>query len=165
MPLTYEPLATTTLGSDQATVSFTSISGSYTDLILVIFVRNTNASTDRQILVQFNSDTGSNYSYTDIRGLGSSAASGGGTSTSSILCGLVEDADDNYSISRINVMNYSNTTTNKTLVSRGDSSGNRTDATVGLWRSTAAITSIQLSTNEDSYKSGSTFTLYGIKAA
>jgi hypothetical protein len=62
-------------------------------------------------------------------------------------------------------MNYANTTTFKTHISRSNNSSNFVMATVGLWRSTAAITSITLLTNTaDTFSVGSTFTLYGIKA-
>jgi hypothetical protein len=35
MAITYEPIATTTLGTAAASVTFSSISGAYTDLVLV----------------------------------------------------------------------------------------------------------------------------------
>jgi len=62
-------------------------------------------------------------------------------------------------------MNYANSTTNKTVLSRGNNTGNHTIAYVGLWRSTAAITSMLLGTTGSTWMAGSTFTLYGIKAA
>ena len=65
---TYTPLSTTTLGSAQATVTFSSISGSYTDLVLVMNTIGTSAGGDVQ--VQFNSDTASNYSCTILYGTG-----------------------------------------------------------------------------------------------
>ena len=65
-------------------------------------------------------------------------------------------------------MNYSNTTTNKTVLARGnnasDASYPGTEAFVGLWRSTAAINRIDFSSNSKTWNAG-TFTLYGIKAA
>jgi hypothetical protein len=62
-------------------------------------------------------------------------------------------------------MNYSNTTTNKTALIRGNNAALFTDATVGVWRSTAAITSITLASDGAAFDSGSTFNLYGIAAA
>jgi hypothetical protein len=143
MPTTYEPIATTTLGSDTANVTFSTISGSYTDLILVLSAKG--SVNDRSVLLQFNSDTGSNYSATYVFGSGSSASSG------------------RYTI--MNIQNYSNSTTYKTLVGRESVASIGVDAVVGLWRSTNAITTIKLLLNEGNFKSGSTFTLYGIKAA
>ena len=59
------------------------------------------------------------------------------------------------------IMNYSNTTTYKTMIARGG--GNRYVDFVGnLWRSTAAITSITIG---PSWSNGCVITLYGIKAA
>ena len=165
MATTYEPIASQTLGSDSSTVSFTSIGADWTDLIVVIHARNTNASTDRQIYCRFNGDSGSNYSYTDIRGNGSAVTSNRGSSTTFILSGLAEDADDAYSISVIQVMSYASTSVYKTTLVAGASAGNRVDRTVGLWRDTSAVTSIDLALNGDSYKAGSTFSLFGIKAA
>jgi hypothetical protein len=70
------------------------------------------------------------------------------------------------STSIINVMNYANTTTYKTSISRGNNSANRVRAYVALWRNTAAITSIQIITNGAiNFATGSTFTLYGIASA
>jgi hypothetical protein len=63
-------------------------------------------------------------------------------------------------------MNYSNTTTYKTWLSRSGASDRATEALVGLWRSTSAITTIALSIDAGAtYSTGSTFTLYGIAAA
>lgn len=75
---------------------------------------------------------------------------------------------DSFSVNVINVENYSNTTTNKTVIARSNSSSSiaGTVAVAGLWRSTSAITSITVfCTNGSNIKAGSTFSLYGIKAA
>jgi hypothetical protein len=65
----------------------------------------------------------------------------------------------------VNIINYSNTTTYKTLLGRGNTSASRIQATVGLWRSTSAINRIDLNIQGDNFAVGSTFTLYGIAAA
>jgi hypothetical protein len=62
MTATYEKIATTTLGSTTATVTFSSISGAYTDLVLV--ERLVKSITGGSLQVRFNSDTGTNYSAT-----------------------------------------------------------------------------------------------------
>ena len=72
------------------------------------------------------------------------------------------------SVQILQLMNYSNTTTYKTILSRTNAAANGVDATVGLWRSTSAITSIEIGKNSGmsgTFQIGSTFTLYGIKAA
>lgn len=165
MAVTYDKIATTTLGSAQTTVSFSSIPQTYTDLIVII---NAKANTGGVIgqLAQFNGDTGANYSFTYLNGNGSSASSGRVTGTTNQawadLAG--SSTSPNTIIAQIN--NYSNSTTYKTTISRGSDANNVAQAIVGLWRSTAAITSILLFPNSGiQFASGGTFTLYGIKAA
>jgi hypothetical protein len=163
MTATYEKIATTTLGSSSATVDFTSISGSYTDLILII--NCTTASGGDDLWIRVNSDTGTNYSLTQFYGDGSSTGSTRRTNFSRFM------ADNSYPSTTegfnqiVHFMNYSNTTTYKTFLSRANRAGHSTGATVGLWRSTSAITSINLLlAGSLSFASGSTFTIYGIKA-
>jgi ethanolamine utilization microcompartment shell protein EutL len=79
MAKTYEPIATTTLGSAAASYTFSSISGSYTDLILVVDA--TTTAGNRALQLVLNSDTGTNYSATYITGDGSSTASSRNSST------------------------------------------------------------------------------------
>ena len=163
MAVTYEPLATTTLGSSQSSVDFTSISGSYTDLIVIC---NAKGSTLINTRLRFNSDTGSNYSYTILGGNGSSAASFRTTSSTYAQINYYSYLETTQNVNHIvQIMNYSNATTYKTYLARGNNTANGFDAVVGLWRSTSAITTVTLSTNTGTFESGSTFTLYGIKSA
>jgi len=166
MTATYEKIATTTLGSSTATVTFSAISGSYTDLILVCQIAQVASNNSPRI--RFNSDTGSNYSYTYVKGNGSSAVSG---RDSNSTAGYLAETSGSTSLELItitHIMNYSNSATFKTHISRGNRASAETDATVGLWRSTSAITSISLAMGgsfpTNNFASGSTFTLYGIKA-
>jgi hypothetical protein len=117
--------------------------------------------------MRFNSDTGSNYSRTVLTGNGSSASSDRQTSVTSIgtdYNGYFDGSDFNQA-KIIQIMNYSNSTTYKTCLIRSNRAQSGTDAIVGLWRSTSAITSITLGANSLNFATGSTFTLYGIKAA
>jgi hypothetical protein len=163
MAITYEPIATTTLGTATATVTFSSISGSYTDLVLII--GGSNVSSDQGISSQVGNgsvDTGSNYSTTYILGDGANPASGRTTNATSMLVGRM---DANPSTSIIHYMNYSNTTTYKTVLGRGND-GTYVIQHVGLWRSTAAINTIAVANlNSVNFASGTVLTLYGIKAA
>ena len=165
MATTYEPIATTTLAnSTTQTVTFSSITGTYSDIVLVIN-GGMATTTNYAMSIRFNSDTGSNYSLTRIYGNGSSATSDRGSNQSYIYT-LAPGRDTLDATQIIQVMNYSNTTTNKTCLVRSNDAGYNTGAIVGLWRSTAAITSISVSPEfTANWKSGSTFTLYGIKAA
>jgi hypothetical protein len=166
MSSTYEKIATTTLGSAQATVTFSTITGTYTDLVLVI--GNLKVSTNTSSLtLQLNGDTGSNYSNTQLIGNGSAASSRRGSSLTSALNYITYGAASNTSegVVILNFQNYSNATTYKTTLIRANSAPNSVEATVNLWRNTAAITSITMGMQgSDTYSSGSTFTLYGIKA-
>jgi hypothetical protein len=157
---TYTPLATTTLGSDTASVTFSSISGSYTDLVLVV---NGGMATQGAIFARFNSDTGGNYSVTRLYGDGSTATSDRFSSAASMDVGFFQSNLSNNSI--IQIMNYSNATTYKTVLNRWNSPAYAA-AGVGLWRSTAAINAVTIyNTVSIDIKSGTTFTLYGIAAA
>lgn len=165
MALTYEPITTTTLTSAQATVTFSSISGSYTDIILITD-NDQSGGTQGNLFIQFNSDTGSNYSRTWLSGNGTSPFSGRESSQTKIgLTAYAYPQTTTRWIGAIHIQNYSNTTTNKTILVRGNNASIGVDAIVGLWRSTAAITSLTLSRSNDNFAIGSTFTLYGIKAA
>lgn len=156
----YTPIATTTLGSAAASYTFSSIPSTYTDLV-VIFSGKQGTSTDF-FSIQVNGDTGSNYSLTDLYGTGASAGSFRASNVTKI--GRLPVVND--SMAKINIMNYSNTTTYKTILSRGDSAADSTHAVVGLWRSTAAINSVTLVFDSGgTFATGSTFTLYGIAAA
>ena len=161
MTATYEAIATTTLGSAQSSVTFSSISGSYTDLVGIVVGQS---SASGNLLVELNSDTGSNYSATILFGDGTSADSARTTNATSINIG---DIDQNaISNNIVNFQNYSNATTYKTLLGRGNRQPTSVVAKVGLWRSTSAITTIKFSLSGGAtFNSGSTFTLYGIKAA
>ena len=164
MTATYEKIATTTLSSAAATVTFSSISGAYTDLVLVtdnIF----NTSNLAAAYLRFNSDTGTNYSYQSIQGTGTVANAERGSSQNVMYVARSFGGDQTHNI--INIMNYSNTTTNKTVLSRYGSAGSSSGvlAAIGLWRSTSAISTILMGIDGGyNFVSGATFTLYGIKA-
>jgi hypothetical protein len=162
MPTTYEPIATTTLGSATATVTFNSIAGTYTDLVLII--NGFDVDGNGYLTMRFNSDSGSNYSRTTLSGNGSTATSIR-NSNSTVLYPTIGPSSTNIGGDIIQIQNYSNSTTNKTVLFRGSQTGAATIAQVGLWRSTNAITSISISAASGNIGSGSMFTLYGIKAA
>ena len=161
---TYTQIASTTLGSAAASVTFSSIAGTYTDLVLIM--RYSNASADSAFL-RFNSDSGSNYSTTYLYGNGTTASS---TRESNYSLAYLDIFTSNSSgdtpISIVNVMNYANATTYKTLLNRNSHTEKGVSATVSLWRDTAAITSIYLANGSGGdFAAGSTFNLYGITAA
>jgi hypothetical protein len=169
MPKTYEPIATQTLGSASASVTFSSIPSTYTDLVLVINAGPTDGEEGAQF--RLNTDNGSNYSYTSLYGTGSTATSirasnlTAGRLTAGASAGATNTLTSNWIVQ---FMNYSNTTTNKTVISRDNiisGSYPAVETLVNLWRSTAAISTIELrQSGSGQYMAGSTFTLYGIKS-
>ena len=166
MPITYEPIATTTLGSDSTSVVFSSIPQTYTDLIMVFNGYNTVA-TAMDFEYEINSDSGNNYSETLLQGDGSSASSGRHSNYGGGIIGTIWSTGRATVIA--NFMNYANTTTYKTCLGRFSTpSGGVVGATVSLWRNTSAITSLnfnQPAGQSGKFASGSTFALYGIKSA
>ena len=166
---TYEAIATQTLGSAAASVTFSSISGAYTDLVLVVSGRSARAAADDSLYMQFNSDTGSNYSYTDFRGNGITTSSSRASSQTFFRPAANIDAASQpagtFTPVIISINNYSNTTTYKTALSRNNLAAGEVTAVVGLWRSTAAISTILVYAASANLATGSTFSLYGIKAA
>jgi len=167
MPITYEPIATTTLSTTQTTITFSSIAGTYTDIVFVASLKMANNT--YQPILRFNSDTGNNYSSTTVYGDGTSAGSARHTSQNGIYAnpGAGIGTAGNFNPWIINIQNYSNATTYKTTIARFNNSLSVVNAGVGLWRNTAAITTVTLTAESGSgdFQSGSTFTLYGIKSA
>ncbi len=156
---TYTPIASQTLSSAASSVTFSNIPQTYTDLVLVI---NGTSNQDDTVGLQFNSDTGTNYSATRLSGNGTTASSGRWSSISQSYYGVFYTTTTN---AIIDFQNYSNATTYKTFIARSNNASNDVRTTVGLWRNTAAITSIKLTFfGASTYSSGSTFNLYGIDA-
>lgn len=166
MPLTYEPIATTTLGSAQADITFTSIPGTYTDLVLVLN-GTTNTANGRTMYGQINSDTASNYSATLLAGDGTTASSSRASNQTFMYLAVITPSGSSPAMCIMNINNYANSTTNKTILSRASNvPDNAVRAYVNLWRKTPeAITSIKLYLNADSFGTGTVATLYGIRAA
>ena len=164
MASTYEPIATTTLGSAASSYTFSSIPSTYTDLRLVVTASTTTGANSGRADVTVNSDTGSNYSFTRLYGDGSSAGSYRRSNQTSFAEML--NSSSNFNPMYLDFMSYSNTTTYKTVLQNAFINASfRREVGVGLWRSTSAISSITITAFSDTFQTGSTFTLYGIKAA
>jgi hypothetical protein len=157
---TYVALDKVTVGTATASVTFSSISSAYTDLRIVL---NVTASSLVNGRMQFNGDTSALYSTTVLYGSGSVAASTRQSGQNSIWLDNT-DTGTNWCVTTIDVMNYSNSTTFKTALIRGNAASSQVDAHVGLWRNTNAITSLTLFPSSGTYSVGSTFSLYGIAA-
>ena len=162
MAKTYEPIATSTLGSAAATVTFSSIPATYTDLVLVAQVTANGGNDDMKL--NFNGDTNAYLSATYLYGNGTSGLSARRTSVVDVeldWTGIGTGRGQTV----IQIMNYANTSTYKTALARTDFADKGANAAVVLWRSTAAINAIKVLLPGQQFNAGSTFTLYGIKAA
>lgn len=152
-------IATTTLSSAATNITFSSISGSYTDLRLVL----TGTADSSTVYVQFNNDTASNYSMTRLDGDGSTASSTRQTSLSE--CRLYNMQTTTPSLHTLDIFSYAGST-NKTLLATTQSDNNGSGNIryyVQLWRNTAAITSVKLFFYSGTgFATGTTATLYGI---
>ena len=163
---TYESIATTTLGSATATVTFSSIPATYTDLIVVLGIAGLSAVETPKMY--FNGDTSALYTTTWISGHNTTAYSGRTTSQTSFYGIGAYNSGNSSGVSSIviQVPNYSNTTTYKSMLARNNSTDLSVDATVGLYRSTSAVSSISFIVHGgNTYSTGTVFSLYGIKAA
>jgi hypothetical protein len=161
---TYVALDKVTVGTATSTITFTGINQGYTDLVLV-YQGATAAAANMFVRVGNGSlDTGSNYSLTQIVGSGTSASSSRLSSQAEIKIteGLFVNTNEQCNII-MNFQNYSNTTTNKTLLSRANSAAIGVQAQVSLWRSTSAINTISVYASQN-FNTGTTISLYGIAA-
>jgi hypothetical protein len=165
MPATYEPIATTTLGSAAGSITFSSIGSSYTDLKLIIVGTTTsNAS----VYLNFNNDTTALYSQTHLAANGSAVMSGRTTGQTKII------SPPNYSFFNsvpsmiiCDIFSYAGATNKTSIVSAYlDKNGSgAVEIAVGLYRSTTAISRIDLTPQAGNFNTGTTTTLYGIKNA
>lgn len=171
---TYVALASVTAaGGGTSQLVMSSIPSGYTDLRLVI--SGITSTTGYAFTLQVNGDTGSNYSQTLISGNGSVAQSSrysNATNSSMYLGGWVNGYDSTAPTTiLVDFMNYSNSTTYKTILWRSSSATRNVEAGVMLWRGSTgsaaqAITSITVNAQSGStISSGSTFTIYGIANA
>jgi hypothetical protein len=165
MPATYEPIATTTLGSAASSITFSSISSAYTDLRLVLFVKTSGGD---DLRLRFNTSTTSVYSYTYLYGNGTSASSGYQTGTTYINpCQPSQLPTAQFSLITADIFSYAGST-NKTVLCTNSNDLNGSgvvERTVGLWRDTSAINQIVLSPASGQFSIGTTATLYGILKA
>ena len=167
MPITYEPIATTTLGSAAASITFSTIPATYTDLRLVLTFTTSLSCFPRLV---FNGDTAGNglYSYTILRGDGTTATSSRVTNSDQLQLHAAAVSTTIPSFISCDVFSYAGST-NKTILSTANQDYNGSggvQSLVGLRLSTSALTSVTLSTSNTAlYSIGTIATLYGIKNA
>ena len=168
---TYIPIATQKLASSVASITFSSIPQTYTDLILKMSVRTSTASVNSgAINITYNGDSASNYSLTIIAGLNSSQYcnhSYNNTYLPSMELSVASagNASNTFSAVEMYLSNYTTTSAKPMLLfggsSNSSSSQNWVSLEADLYRGASAISSITIAST-DSYVTGSRFDLYGI---
>ncbi len=165
----FESIATTTLSSSQATVSFTSIPATFKHLQLRVSAQAADSGGAFNIKARFNSDTGNNYALHRLIGDGSSPTSAGVASTGYARLGVLGSSDftNVFAANVVDILDYTNTNKYTTTRSLGGYDKNGATGFVmyhsSLWMNTAAITSIELTTDTGNLAQYSSFALYGIK--
>ena len=159
---TYTPIASQLLSTATASIHFTGIPQYYTDLVLICEAKTPSAN--EGLVMQFNNDVAGNYSYTQINGNGTTAATNEGVSQT--YARFANNHQTTGGFAKADIQNYANKTTRKTIISR---SGHATDggpvAFINMWKNTDAIVSIQIYPETfGNFASGSTFNLYGVVA-
>lgn len=166
-------ISTNTLGGTAASVTFSSIPGTYKALMLHVVSRtNTAGTTAEELLLRFNADTGSNYDLQRISGGAATSTSEERFAQSSIFVGWSTSGGataSKFSAAEILVPSYASTSFHKPVRSTvaaiwGTSTATmRASTNAGVWRSTAAITSITLLPSSGSFAANSVFSLYGMQ--
>jgi hypothetical protein len=168
MPSSRFLIASNTLGSSAASVTFSSIPATYTDLVLKVSARSDVAATSEQIRIRLNSTSSdTNLSATAIGGTGSAAYSDVATNGRAGHMPAANATSSTFSSGEIYIPSYT-ASQNKQFSAGGAIENNSTTYQQSwwavLWRDTSAITSIYLFGNDGgNFVSGSTFWLYGLK--
>lgn len=169
----YELISTTVLGSDTASVTFSSLNtGVYKHLQLRITGRSTVAGNTDNVAFRFNADSGSNYVTHYLLGDGTSASSGAFTSQPYMYLPsnfpAASAQTNSFGGAVVDLLDAFSTTKNKTMRALNGYHGTpdnlygRISLTSGAWLSTSAITSIAI-TNSANFKTGSRFSIYGLR--
>jgi len=161
---TYTALATVTLGTTTASVTFGSIPATYRDLILIDHAIANEGSTIGMLL-RYNGDTASNYSTVFMFGDVTNATVSGSTTTTGAIASRIPNVNRSAGVTTI--MDYSATDKHKTSLSRGNALGQANVSVIAYasrWANTDAITSLTVLLESGSFLSGSTLSLYGVIA-
>lgn len=154
-------IATTTLGS-AGQITFSSIPATYTDLRIVLVSKS--VANGANVQFRFNGDTGTNYSFNYLRGDGAAISYGEANKTFGYFSD--DSSSTNPNLGTLDIFSYAGSTYKTSLATyQNDNNGSgNVYRTVGLWRSTSAITSVSLSPSNfgNNFQAGTTATLYGI---
>ncbi len=173
MPATYTLISSNVLTTTAASVSFTSIPATYTDLVVRASVRTDRAGENIDLLkLVINSNTSGVYSQTVLYGTSSSAASTSITSGTEFYYDFINGAastSNTFASYELYIPSYTisqNKPMSSFAVMENNSTTARINADANLFSSTAAITSLTYtSNNAANFVSGSSFYLYGISSS
>ena len=165
----YDSIATSTLTTSTADITFSSIPSTYTHLQIRFIAKSTNSATAADNLAfRFNSDTGGNYTRHYLDGSGTSATAGPNTGVTQVYatCAQTSSTPDAFGVGVLDILDYTNTnkyTTTRALSGADfNASGGAIQFTSGLWLNTAAITTINIRALSGNLTQYSQFALYGI---
>ena len=167
-----EAITTTYLEADTGEVVFASIPSTYEHLQLWICDRSARSSGDA-LQIQFGTgggspDSGTNYSYHNMNGTGSSAAGAATTGATFIQVGDTPSQDSDSSVyggKVIDILDYANTNKNTSVSNLIDTGAARVYFSSGLWDATGAVDRIRLFNYSANFMRGSEFTLYGLNSS
>lgn len=166
MATTFEAIATVTVGSGgAASIDFSSIPATYTDLQLLISIRE-ETSASAVAFIKFNNAT-ANRSERYLQGNGSSATSGTTTVLQFIAC-QPSDTANTFGNASIYIPNYTSSnfkSVSSDSVSENNATGAFSRLVAGLWSDTSAINQITITTDTGDVAQYSTATLFGIKSS
>jgi hypothetical protein len=167
---TYTKIASNTVGSGGvASVTFSSIPATYTDLVIKVSGRSARAGQQADNLFMTLNGTTTNFTTMSLSGNGASASSTSNpTRYASFAVDAATSTASTFSSHEIYIPNYTSSSYKSysvDSVSETNATGAQSDLFAGLWSNTAAITTILLQPEVSTWVQYSTFTLYGISNA
>ena len=164
---TFTLIASSTVGSGgAASIDFTSIPATYTDLCIKISARS--ASTGAGNLTLTINGSTANFAYKFLYGDGSAVVSTSNSTNANSINPGSDYTANTFGNVEIYFPNYAGST-NKSYTSDGVTENNATASytvfTAGLWSNTSAITSISLGASNGNFVQHSTAYLYGVSNA
>jgi hypothetical protein len=160
---TFDAIATNTLATATNTITFSSISQSYTDLFVAYKVKMATGGATNTFL-RFNGDTANNYGGNSVYYTIGGARGYQGYSANGTI--WLDNVDSTWTtITQIDINNYKSTNMKKSILVQSAAPASQVDIKVATWNSTAAINSITIFNGSVNFAVGSQFTIYGILAA
>jgi hypothetical protein len=167
MANTYIKIASQTLSSSTATVTFSSIPSTYTDLSVVFSARQDTG--DLSCFTRLNGDSGANYNYKTLYGDGTAAGSGGGPGQSGLIGWQTASSGittSTFGSTLMYIPNYAGSTQKSVsvdFVTENNATAGYQMIWNAIWSNTSAINQISFTAFGANFIANSTFYLYGIK--